>query len=188
MTLVDTIKRDAKSAKWVGVLLIIGGLLALMSPFAAGLSVTLIIGALLIASGITQLFVVFRAGSIGEGLLMALLAVLSVAMGGYMVTQPGLALGVLTLILAAFFVAEGILEIIGALSARPADGWGWLLFGGIVSLLLGLMIWRQFPVSGVWAIGILVGIRLVMTGSALIAIASAAKQVVASTEEAAGTE
>ena len=56
----------------------------------------------------------------------------------------------------------------GAFSVRPEQGWGWLLVGGVISLLLGIMIWRQFPLSGAWAVGVLVGIRLIFAGWTMI--------------------
>jgi uncharacterized membrane protein HdeD (DUF308 family) len=56
-------------------------------------------------------------------------------------------------------------------------GWGWALFGGVVSLVLGIMIWRQFPVSGTWAIGILFGVHMLFTGFAMMGIGSAARAV-----------
>jgi uncharacterized membrane protein HdeD (DUF308 family) len=176
MTLIESIQKDAKTAKWIGIFLMIAGILALLSPLAAGLSIAVIIGAILLANGVAELLLVFKAGSFGEGILLALMGVLAIAAGGYMISQPGAALGVLTLFLAAYFVATGIVEVFGAFGARPAEGWGWLLTGGIVSLLLGLMIWRQFPLSGVWAVGILVGARLLVTGSTLMAVAGAVKE------------
>lgn len=188
MTLVETIKANAKTAKWCGIALLVAGFLALLSPLAAGISVTLIVGALLLLGGISQLVLVFQAGSIGEGLLMALIGVLWIIAGGYSLTQPASALGALTLFLAAYFIASGIIEAIGAFGARPAEGWGWLLFSGIVSLVLGVMIWRQFPVSGAWAVGILVGVRMVMSGSALMAIGSAAKDAASAAEQPAERE
>ena len=177
MTLIDTIRKDAKTAKWVGVALLIAGVLSLLVPLVAGLSVAMFVGVLLLVSGLTQLLIVFRAGSFGEGLLLALLGALSLGAGGYMVSQPVAALATLTLFLAGYFVATGVVEAIGAFGARPAQGWGWLLFGGIVSLALGLMIWRQFPLSGVWAVGTLVGVRLFVSGWALITIGGAARRV-----------
>jgi uncharacterized membrane protein HdeD (DUF308 family) len=51
---------------------------------------------------------------------------------------------------------------------KPGTGWGWLLFGGIVSILLGIIIWRQFPLSGVFAIGILFGIKLFFNGLLMV--------------------
>jgi len=170
MSLVDTIKKDAKTAKWIGIALIAGGFLSLVSPLAAGMSVTLIIGVLLLFSGITQLFLVFSTGSFGKGVLLALIGILTVVAGGYSVTQPLAALAGLTVFLAAYFVATGIVEIFGALGARPQAGWGWLLFSGATSLLLGFMIWQQFPLSGAWAIGSLVGVRMLISGWTLVAV------------------
>lgn len=178
MTLVELIRKDAKTAKWVGIFMLIAGFLAVAAPFAAGLSVAMVVGVLLLISGITQILLVFRAGSFGEGILLVLLGVLSVVAGGYMVSQPVAALATLTLFLAAYFIASGILEAIAAFGARPASGWGMLLFGGIVSILLGVMIWRQFPLSGAWAVGVLVGVKLIFAGWALIAIGGAVKEAV----------
>ena len=152
------------------------GFLALLAPFATGLSLTLMIGVLLLFSGVAQLFMVFRAGSFANGLLLVLLALLGIAAGSYMISQPVLALEVITLFLAGYFIAAGVIEVIGAFGAKPEAGWGWLLFGGLVSVVLGVLIWRQFPLSGAWAIGILVGVRLIMSGWTLIVIGSLAKK------------
>jgi uncharacterized membrane protein HdeD (DUF308 family) len=178
MTLVETIKKDAKAAKWVGVLLLIAGFLALVAPLGAGLSLTVMIGVLLLMSGAAQLVLVFKSGSFGEGLLLAIFAALSLIAGGYMLTQPLSGLVTLTLFLAGYFIASGIVQIIGAFGARPDQGWGWLLFGGIISFMLGVMIWRQFPISGVWAVGTLVGVQLMMSGLTLIAVGGLAKNAV----------
>ena len=175
MTLLETIKRDAKTAKWVGIFLVVAGVLALLAPLGAGLSLTLMLGVLMLMSGVAHLLLVFRAGSFGQGILMALIGVLSLVAGGYMISQPVSALATLTLFLAAYFVASGVVQAIAAFSARPEPGWGWVMFGGVLSLLLGLMIWRQFPVSGIWALGTLVGIQLVFSGWTLIAVGGMAR-------------
>jgi uncharacterized membrane protein HdeD (DUF308 family) len=177
MTLIDAINKDAKAAKWAGILLLVAGFISLVSPLAAGLSITVIIGVMLLLGGLAQLLVVFRAGAFDAGLLMALLAILTLGAGGYMISQPVSALATLTLFLAGYFIALGVIEIIGAFGAKSVPGWGWLLFDGIVSLVLGVMIWRQFPISGVWAIGTLVGIRLIISGWTLITIGGFAKHV-----------
>jgi uncharacterized membrane protein HdeD (DUF308 family) len=183
MTLTETIKKNAKKSKWVGILLVIAGFVALLSPLGAGLSITVMIGVLLLFSGGAQLFLVFQAGSIGQGILLAIFAVLSVIAGGYMISQPLAAMEGLTLFLAAYFVASGIVQAIGAISARPEAGWGWLLVSGIVSVILGAMIWRQFPVSGVWALGTLVGVQLIMNGWTLIVVGGLAKNAVKTVEQ-----
>ena len=175
MSIVDTIKKDARTAKWAGIFLLVAGIISVVSPLAAGLSITVVIGVMLLLAGVAQLLVVFRAGSFGAGLMLALLAILTLIAGGYMISQPLSAPATLTLFLAGYFIAMGIIEIIGAFGAKPAAGWGWLLFDGIVSFVLGVMIWSQFPISGVWALGTLVGIRLIMSGWTLIAIGGVAK-------------
>ena len=179
MTLVALIRKDAKAANWIGIFLLIAEILAVAAPFAAGISITLMVGVLLLLSGAGQILMVFRAGSFGEGIMLALLGLLSLVAGGYMITQPLAALATLTLFLAAYFIATGVLEVIAAFGARPAGGWGMLLFSGIVSVVLGGMIWQQFPLSGAWAIGVLIGVKLVIAGWALIVIAGAVKAAVA---------
>jgi uncharacterized membrane protein HdeD (DUF308 family) len=73
--------------------------------------------------------------------------------------------------MAIFFAVEGIWKIFASFRYRPASGWLALFASGIVALVLGLIIWRQWPISGLWAIGVLVGVNLVMTGISMIAIA-----------------
>ena len=65
--------------------------------------------------------------------------------------------------------------MIAALRIKPDRGWGWLLFGGIVSLLLGLLIWREFPLSGTWAVGVLVGVKLLFAGLSIVTVGSAVR-------------
>jgi uncharacterized membrane protein HdeD (DUF308 family) len=183
MSILEFIRKDVKKAKWTGWILVIAGIVALASPLVAGLSIVVLIGALLIVSGIAHLLFVFRAGSFRSGLLLVLLGVLSLLAGLYVVNQPAAALGALTLFLAAYFVASGVVEIIAAFGDKPTEGWGWMLFSGIVSLLLGVMIWRQFPLSGVWAVGVLVGVRMLMSGVTFITIGGAAGRVVKKVDE-----
>jgi len=186
MKIIEGVKKNAKTAKWVGVLLIIAGVVSLFAPLAAGISVAMLVGMLLAFAGISQLILAFRAGSFGEGMLIFLFGVLGVVVGFYMLVQPGVALASLTLLLAAYFIVSGIFEVVGAFGAKPMQGWGWLLFGGIVSILLGIMVWRQFPVSGVWAVGILVGVHLLMSGMTLMAIAGAVGSAASAVDEAIG--
>jgi len=67
-----------------------------------------------------------------------------------------------------------------AIQSRAAAGWIWMFVSGTISLALGYMIWSQWPVSGLWAIGILIGVEFVLTGSAMLAIAATLKQVASS--------
>lgn len=171
-----TLKRHAGFGIAVGILTVITGFLALVAPLVAGLSVALVVGVLLIIAGVSRLFFAFRMGSFGHGLLVFVIGLLSIVAGGYMIGRPGMALATLTLFLAAYFLVEGVFEIIWAFRLRPISGWGWTLFSGIVALALGIMIWRQFPVSGVWAVGTLVGVSMIFGGASMASVCAAARR------------
>jgi uncharacterized membrane protein HdeD (DUF308 family) len=166
--LLDGIKRNARLAVIVGILMVICGFMALGTPFVAGMSVTIFVGAMLAVSGIGQCVLAFRAGAFGKGLLIFVMGALTAVAGFYLISQPVAGLAAIALFLAVYFIASGAVELISAFQIRPADGWGWMLFSAIVTLLLGIMIWRQFPLSGAWAVGVLFGVKLIMSGWTLI--------------------
>ena len=177
--IVEGIRQNAKMAVISGVVLIIAGFIAISSPFYAGLSLTIMLGALLLVGGISQCFLAFQAGAFGRGLLIMLVGIFTAIAGLYLMRQPVAGLAAITLFLVAYFVAAGICELIMAFQARPADGWGWILFNGIVTLLLGILLWRQFPLSGAWAVGILFGIKMIFGGWALVFIGRSVKSATA---------
>ncbi len=168
--LVDGIKQNSGWAIAIGVLSVITGFLAMMAPYIAGLSVTIVVGALLSVNGVSHLIFAFKTGSFGKGLLTFVLGLLATGVGLYIVFNPGIGLLSLTLLLAVYFFLAGFSEIIGAFKMKPVKGWIWALIGGVASLLLGIMIGWQFPLSGEWAVGILTGIRMIFGGMWVIAI------------------
>jgi len=176
-TLIDALRQHSGWAIAIGILLLIAGVLAIGAPFITGLAVTVSVGALLIVSGVGQCLLAFQAGAFGRGLLIFLLGLVAVVGGGYMVSQPVSGLASLTLLLAAYFVVTGILTIITSLQLRPASGWGWMLANAVVTLLLGGMIWQQWPLSGTWAVGTLFGVQMLMSGISLLTTGSAVRQV-----------
>jgi uncharacterized membrane protein HdeD (DUF308 family) len=173
--MLGTLKTHAGVGIAVGVLVAIAGILALMAPLAAGLSIAITVGVLLVVSGVFRMFFAFKMGSFGPGLLVFIVGLLSALAGLYMLARPAMALATITLVLAAFFIVSGGFEIVWAFRLRPIKGWGWTLFSGIVALALGIMIWGQFPVSGVWAVGTLVGIHMIFGGSAIASLCSATR-------------
>jgi uncharacterized membrane protein HdeD (DUF308 family) len=173
--LLDGIKKNARLAVIVGILMLVCGILAIGSPLVAGMSVTVIVGVMLLVGGVAQCFLAFQAGAFGEGLLIFIMGALTAVAGFYLFNQPLAGLASITLFLAAYFVVTGISELISAFQIRPAEGWGLMLFNGIVTLLLGVMIWRQFPLSGAWAVGVLFGMKLVLSGWSLIFIGRAVR-------------
>ena len=169
------VKKDSTALLILGIVTVILGVLAMMAPMMTGVAVALMVGILLIGGGIMRTIFAFKCKSWGAGILVFLLGILTLLVGLFMVARPGLALATLTLFLAAYFVVDGIFEIVQAFDLKPIQGWGWMLFGGIISILLGVMIWRQWPVSGAWAIGILVGIKLIFAGWAMVGIGAAGR-------------
>ena len=161
-----------------GVIAIILGILAMLAPGVTGLSVAMLVGVFVVVAGIVRMIWAFQAGSLGRGLLMFAIGGLTLLVGLALVANPLFATGVLTIVLSAYFVVDGIFEIAAGLQRRPAPGWGWMLFGGIVSILLGMMIWGQYPLSGAWAIGILLGIKLFFIGLIMVTGGSAARSAV----------
>jgi uncharacterized membrane protein HdeD (DUF308 family) len=172
---INQIKTDSGLTIAVGVILLLMGLLVMGSPLVAGISITIMVGAMLIFGGISQLVFAFKAG---KQVFAIVLGALNVIIGCYMVSNPGVALASLTIFLAIFLIISGISEAMMSLSVRPTKGWGWSLFSGIVSVLLGVMIWNQFPLSGAWAIGILIGVRLISSGWTLLMLGVMARNVV----------
>ena len=150
--------------------------LAIAAPFVAGLSVMLMIGGLLIAGGVALAVFAFRLGAFGAGVMVVLMGALMVLAGVYIFSEPVAALESMTLFLAIYFFVTGLTEIFTAFTVRPAEGWGWMATTGLVSFVLGVMLWRHFPLSGIWAVGTLFGVKLLTSGSWLIALGSAVRR------------
>ncbi len=170
----DAIKENAGLTIAVGALVMLLGFLVMASPLVAGISVALMVGVMLVIGGIGQLVFAFKTG---QGIFAIILGVLTIIIGGYMVSNLNVALAALTLFLAAYLIVSGISETMMSFQARPVKGWGWALFSGILSVILGIMIWAQAPLSGAWAIGILIGIRLFFSGWTLLMFGFAARGV-----------
>lgn len=166
------IKKNSGLTIALGVVLLLVGFAIMGSPLVAGISVSLIVGIMLVVSGVSQFIFAVKSG---KGVLTISIAALTVIVGGYMIGNPGAALASLTIMLAAYLIVSGIFEISLAVQVRPAPGWIWALFSGVISLWLGAMIWGQFPLSGAWAIGILLGVRIFFSGWTLIMFGIAAR-------------
>ena len=171
------IKKASSCAMLFGILMIILGCMAVGSPLIAGGAVAIYVGIFLVVGGVFEL-VGALSGTSSKSRGWALLSgVLSLVCGVYLLARPLSALLALTLLLAIYFVLDGISRIILALQSKPEPGWGVCLFSGIVTLLLGFMIWRQWPVSGAWAIGVLFGIRMIFAGWSMLAVGSVGRAV-----------
>jgi uncharacterized membrane protein HdeD (DUF308 family) len=174
--LLGAVKGHAGIAVGVGITLIVVGVLAVCAPFVAGLSVMVMIGAMLMIGGAALCLLAFRMRVFGPGLPFLLMGGLMIVTGLYMAGRPVAALLSMTVLLSIYLIVSGIVEFFSGFGARPDKGWGWMVASGAVTLLLGVMLWRQFPLSGVWAIGTLFGVKLLMTGFSMTSIGAAVRQ------------
>ena len=171
------IKKASGAVTLWGVLTIVLGVFAMGAPLVTGLALAVLIGISLVAAGLMQSIYAFQAGSIGKGVLRLLFGGVTVLAGLTIAGQPGIALATLTLILAIYFVVDGVTTLIASTAVAGGQGKGLIIFNGIVTLVLGIMIWRGWPVSGAWAIGILVGIRLIFSGMTMMALGAVGREV-----------
>jgi uncharacterized membrane protein HdeD (DUF308 family) len=160
----------------LSILLILAGLAAILLPPLMGLGVTLLLGWLLLLSGVTHLLFAWKAHTAGAVLWELLVSLIYLFTGSYLLLHPLAGLMSLTLILAIYLLLEGVLEIILAFQV-PRSGRPWMIFDGAVTLILAFMIWRSWPASTVWAIGILVGISMLFSGISRLMFSLAAKRV-----------
>jgi uncharacterized membrane protein HdeD (DUF308 family) len=160
------------------ILLIIFGFLAIALPFATSWGVVVVIAWLIVFSGGFQFIHAFQSHGVGHILWKLLVAVLYLIVGLYFLLHPVLGVAAFTFALAIFFVVEGIFDLVAYFQGRRAPGSGWILFDGIVTLILGLLVWRQWPSSSLWVIGTLVGISMIFTGMTRLMLSLAARRLV----------
>ena len=171
-------KKNAGMIIVLGVVTAIAGFLALVMPWAGGVGTVVFVGFAMLVGGIARMVAAFSAGSFGRGTLAFIGGALAVLAGAIMVARPGVGLAVLTLMVGAYLLVDGIFGAVLAFQVRPEKGWGWMLFSAAMSVLLGFMLLREWPLSGVWAIGTLVGINMLFAGFSMISIGSAARKLV----------
>jgi uncharacterized membrane protein HdeD (DUF308 family) len=157
-------KRASTWSILLSILLIIFGVLAITFPFFTSIGAGQVVGWLLLIGGLAQFVHAFQSTGIGHIVWKLLIAVFYFVAGAYLLTHPILGLAALTLALAAFFFAKSMVDVAAYFSTRNSGASGWILVDGIVTLLLGLMIWSRWPAGSLWVAGMLVGIGMVWTG------------------------
>jgi uncharacterized membrane protein HdeD (DUF308 family) len=159
----------------LGVGLIILGALAIWAPEVTGMTVSVVVGVVLILGGILRTAFAWIAIGWGSLLLRAAVGILTIIAGGYMIMQPDVGAQVLAMVLVFYLVADGITSLIFAVRLPPATGGAWMMLGAVASLVIGILMYMQWPASGELAVGILIGIKLILDGSTLIGVGSVAK-------------
>jgi uncharacterized membrane protein HdeD (DUF308 family) len=163
----------------LGALLVIGGTAAIVVPtltVVTTLAAVIVLGVTLMVSGVAVIVAAFWTGK-WSGFLLQILVGLLYLMAGFAITeQPGEGAVAATLLLASFFIVLGVFRVIAALTAHLPQ-WGWVLLNGVVTLLLGVVIYKHFPQSVPWVIGLLVGIEMLFNGWTWIMLSLALRSI-----------
>ena len=162
-------KGGTRMTTW-GILTMALGVFAMFTPMLTGFSILLLLGIAVMAAGVMRMIWAFSAGSVGRGLLMFVLGLLTLAVGLLLLVNPLFAAVSVTILLTIYLVVDGAAEVYAGVQRKPDAGWGWLVIGGVVSVLLGVMIWRQAPLAGVWALGLFLGIKLFFVGLIMMTV------------------
>lgn len=161
-----------------GILLAVLGLAAMIAPLIASLAFTIFLGWMFLISGVAGLAMTFWARQMPGFWWSLISAVLAIGAGLILLTRPAQGVLTLTIVIGAYFLAEGVATIMYALEHRRelSERWSWMLFSGVLDILISAMIITGLPGSADWAIGLLVGINLLFGGASLIGVALAARK------------
>ena len=159
--------------KWFvfqGIVMLILGCLAVAEPVIASVAVDIYIGWLFLFSGVLGLVAMFSARDASAFLWMLLTSALSLAVGILLIWKPEEGTVSLTVVLTAFFIAEGAFQVVASFSYRDVlpDSWGWMLASGIADIVLAGLIIYFWPQSASWTLGLIVGVNLITTGLAIL--------------------
>ena len=162
----------AKSG-WIvalGIVYVIAGFVALGSVVFATVATVFVVGIMMLIAGAAEVINAFQIKTWGKFLLWLLLGVLYIVAGFVTFENPLLAAAVLTLLLGFSLVASGIMRIVLAFSMKEGTPWLWVALSGVITLLLGVVILVHWPVSGLYILGLFLGIDLVIAGASWIGI------------------
>jgi uncharacterized membrane protein HdeD (DUF308 family) len=178
MTANDFAGGESSSTYWwiilAAVALIALGTAAVIYDTTATTASVVVFGALLVIAGAVQMIHSFQAQKWSTFFLWLLDGVLRATVGTLLVLYPSSGAATLTLVLSFYFIAGGLYRAIAASVVR-FPSWGWVVFSGLISILLGIMLAMQWPASGLWFIGFVVGLDLIFSGWALLMFASVIK-------------
>jgi uncharacterized membrane protein HdeD (DUF308 family) len=172
------VREHWKAFLFEGILLVVLGLAAMIAPLIASLAFTIFLGWMFLISGVAGLAMTFWARQMPGFWWSLLSAALAVGAGLVLLARPAQGVLTLTIVIGAYFLAEGVTTIMYALEHRRelSERWSWMLFSGLLDILIAAMIIAGLPGSAEWAIGLLVGINLLFGGASLIGMALAARK------------
>jgi uncharacterized membrane protein HdeD (DUF308 family) len=180
---VGEIKSRSGWAIFMGVVTAALGVFLMLYPHITATLTTLVLGWTFVLVGIAQFVFALNSEGLGQFFWKMLAGLVYAGAGIMLATMPIGGVAALTGIVGTLFVVEGVLQSIVAFRVRPVEGWGWILFDGLCSLVLGMLILVQWPSSSVWAIGTLVGVSVLVSGISRIIVGTAIRGGVAHVEK-----
>jgi uncharacterized membrane protein HdeD (DUF308 family) len=168
--------RSSKSSLLFAIILIVFGLLAITLPTATSIGVVKLLAWLIIINGFVQLVYAFQSEGVGRIAWKVWVAVLYLGAGAYLLANPLLGFAGLSLLLVILFFTEGVMDLTTYFVTRRSDSSVWLLLHGIISVLLGVMIWKRWPSDTFVIFGTLVGISMVLSGTSRLLMALEARK------------
>lgn len=154
----------------IGALVAVLGIVAILTPLVTSIGLSMILGVLLIVGALLHVAQAFYAGGWDKSLWQVVLAIVYGFAGVGLLANPLLGIVTLTILLIAFFVVEGMAEVIVGIRMRSEPQWIWVVASGIVSLLLAGLLFAGLPSSALWAVGLLFGVNLLSTGLSMILV------------------
>ena len=167
----ETIRRYSLLYLVQGILMVVTGVLALIYPWIASIAIVRLLGWFLIISGIFQGIGVIGARQVPYFWLELLSAVLAIVIGLLLLRHTDAGLLFFSVLLIVYFMVEGIVKIIFALTIRPFPDWGWVLASGLIGTALAAYLWANLSTISDWVLGLLLGVLLVVEGAALTSMA-----------------
>lgn len=170
----------SRSRAWLtafGIVMVLAGLGAIAFPLTSSLGVEICVGIMFVIVGIAQSLIAFRSPKWFD-LILGLIGLAWLLAGIFLLMKPMEGIAILTIVVTASLLFEGLLKVFFAFLMRSIVGWGWILFDGLLALILGVLLWIQFPTSALWALGTLAGINILFSGLTLIMLASAVGKLV----------
>lgn len=159
----------------LGAVQIVAGVVAMAAPMLATFAATAVFGLMLIIAAVVHIVHAFTVRRWSGFALHLLVGILQAGVGTIALLNPLAGAFALTLMIATLFFAEGVLQIMLALRSRPGDRWGWFLLSGIATLVLASMLAVGWPAIALWAIGVMLGVRFIISGVTSLAVAFACR-------------
>jgi len=175
-TMRDTVRRNSLLYLLQGILMVITGVLALIYPSLASVAIVRLLGWFLIASGIFQGFGLIGAREVPYFWMELLSAVLAIVIGVLLLRHTDAGLLFFSVLFLIYFMIEGMVKAIFAFIIRPFPNWGWVLSSGLLGIVFAVYLWANLSTVSDWMLGVLLGVLLLVEGTALTSLAWRVRQ------------